>query len=617
MDRFSERTLKRLTWIWSAVWVVSFFLSGWLFGTLPAVGVLVVGIAGTYAIERRRQQREDLDRRARIAEETRGPRRTGSAGLVWASTGPSIHDHILAHLPPPGRPLDEAGLRLPDEAPPDGETIRWAPGARDGMAVYHGFTDAEPEVVDRIFAHLVVPRSSHSDPPPVRVLEDAVTETGALPVVDPLVHRLHERAGTAHGPSVEALHDLGYVLATRSDRREAVKLGIAILGVVSHPADLAVLMTLGRHDEFTLYTAVAWNTTLDDPEPTLFELAQGVRGWGRIHLVSRLMYATDPVITDWIVRDGFRNDVMDEYLALIAARTGRLADRLAEEPDEALVDSARDIVVALINGGPVRGMPDYPDGPRALDLLLSLLAMRPLVPARLVATDVIERFLADEDGPWEGRDGWAASERAGLRARCTTIKERPGWRARIEADLVSTDAGIAATARQAARILGMDTFDAVLERVQAEPLGYDWYELLELTDEGRIDVVLELAASTLPLDTIASGPGRELGLGPGWEPHRALDWVLQGLARFPGRGWDLVRVGLASPVIRNRNMALRALDVWRQPAWPPDARPVLERTAAVEPDDRVREAIGRMLTGGPFAAPKDESPGRAGDATLG
>jgi hypothetical protein len=47
----------------------------------------------------------------------------------------------------------------------------------------------------------------------------------------------------------------------------------------------------------------------------------------------------------------------------------------------------------------------------------------------------------------------------------------------------------------------------------------------------------------------------------GWAAG-ALDFILQDLRRFPGKGRPLIRAGLQSPVVRNRNMTVRALAAW-------------------------------------------------------
>jgi hypothetical protein len=107
--------------------------------------------------------------------------------------GPSIYEFVRAHLAPGGR-LDDAGRELPDE-PLSGDVLR---------------------------------------------------------LVDPLLEQL---AGRRLGRV--AAHDLGRWLATTGTDRGAVKVGIAVLGATGLGPDLEVVRTLGAHDEFTLYAAVA------------------------------------------------------------------------------------------------------------------------------------------------------------------------------------------------------------------------------------------------------------------------------------------------------------------------------------------------------------------------
>ena len=82
--------------------------------------------------------------------------------------------------------------------------------------------------------------------------------------------------------------------------------------------------------------------------------------------------------------------------------------------------------------------------------------------------------------------------------------------------------------------------------------------------------------------------------------HGALDFVLQDLRRFPGRGWRLIRAGLQSPVTRNRNMAVRALAAWDRQAWPSDSELLLRQAVKAEPNDDTRRDMQKILAGAPL-----------------
>jgi hypothetical protein len=118
---------------------------------------------------------------------------------------------------------------------------------------------------------------------------------------------------------------------------------------------------------------------------------------------------------------------------------------------------------------------------------------------------------------------------------------------------------------------------------------------MQQTNESRINEVLAFAESVLPLDQIETGPGDELGVGPNFQPHQALDWVLQDLRRFPGRGWRLIKAGLRSPVVRNRNMAINALSEWDSRFWRAEMRTEVERALDIEPRTDVKKRLADAL----------------------
>ena len=108
-----------------------------------------------------------------------------------------------------------------------------------------------------------------------------------------------------------------------------MKLGIALLGVMAIKKHESIIQTLGKHDEFTLYAAVALSNMFEDPSKPMWELAKSVDGWGRIQVVERLVPTDDEEIQRWLRLEGFRNSVMYEYLAHPAAVHGRLCEALA------------------------------------------------------------------------------------------------------------------------------------------------------------------------------------------------------------------------------------------------------------------------------------------------
>jgi hypothetical protein len=121
-----------------------------------------------------------------------------------------------------------------------------------------------------------------------------------------------------------------------------------------------------------------------------------------------------------------------------------------------------------------------------------------------------------------------------------------------------------------------------------------WFELVSQQDQSHMDQAVALAEELLDLDGLASGPSDELGLGPEFQLHRCVDFILQELPRFPGRGWPVIRAALRSPVIRNRMLALRALEGWpRERVEGEVAEGIRER--ADDPVESIRDKAREVL----------------------
>lgn len=90
---------------------------------------------------------------------------------------------------------------------------------------------------------------------------------------------------------------------------------------------------------------------------------------------------------------------------------------------------------------------------------------------------------------------------------------------------------------------------------------------MQTDDIEKVKQVAALAEEQFALDEMATGPRDDLGIAPNYLPYRQLDFILQELHHFPGIGFPLIRCALQSPVIRNRNMALKALFSWERETW--------------------------------------------------
>jgi len=266
--------------------------------------------------------------------------------------------------------------------------VSWMEGAKDGVLSHHmppGDGATAARIVEAIWAVLRgATKGSFAE------LDRAVRGTQVVAEVDQVLAKVLER-----GPAADRLHKLALVLCTEAPERELVKLGISLMGLFPGEEDVGLLTDLGTHDEFTIFAVVALKSKLGPgSEPFIFDIARRTEGWGRISAVERLADTSDPEIRSWMLRGGFRNSIMDEYLALTCARAGRLAEALAlPTVDEELLEGVSDMLAAMARGGPGPGMEAYEQTAAALTAWIGHLEHHALTIKRLAALDDVAAFL--------------------------------------------------------------------------------------------------------------------------------------------------------------------------------------------------------------------------------
>ncbi|GAA1008124.1 hypothetical protein Aple_045220 [Acrocarpospora pleiomorpha] len=459
----------------------------------------------------------------------------------------------------------------------------------DGIASHHMRAESDAERVTEIsdlLTRLVSDQPRHAD---LVQLHDRLAATSAIDVADDLVAQIRQRRLPK-----DRIGQIGRHLAEQGTRRDIVKIGIVLLGAAGDEHDRDLLLLLGTLEEFTLYAVIALRRTQPNGQRAVYELARRVRNWGRIHAVERLKGCDDPEIKGWLLREGFRNGILNEYLAYIAATTGDLYSALLEpDVDDALLDGAAAILAALAEEhGPAKDMIDYADALPAMSRFADLLATRAATLRRLNNLIVIATFLRK---PGE-KAPWPVGEIARLRGRYDGILADARWRDLVLDHLADPHRPDFNRGLWAAERLRLPVVPQVMAYLEIEPLDeFAWYHAIRLTTSEDVHRLCGLAERLLPLRNLANGPGDHYGFGPGCEPDRALESVVSGLNTKPGAGLPLIDVALRNRVVRIRRAAMSALTAWPPDAVPEEALAWVRAASTVEPNEEIRREMTAFL----------------------
>ena len=286
---------------------------------------------------------------------------------------------------------------LPRPAPEDAENkLRFADGAFDGIALYHMQPDKRDitsltEIVGLLHA------GSYEKADECLGLFFSIDDyISMLPLVEDLQKWIF-----AHREQLDAGHiyEGALYLLKNSAHIEAVKFALTCLELLAAGGandqrlrNLTRVMALS--DEFTLFSLFLMRQWPDSSE-IIFDAARHVFGWGRIHAVSMLEPTTDEM-RRWLLTDGWRNDIMPAYSALLCVQKSGLSEKLADGSlSDAELTAAGELLPHLLEDGPVAGIAALENADDFLNAYLSEAERRASCDSDFQA---VEALLAYEQG---------------------------------------------------------------------------------------------------------------------------------------------------------------------------------------------------------------------------
>jgi hypothetical protein len=282
-----------------------------------------------------------------------------------------------------------------------GKGYKCPAGMRDGTLIYHTVNlgnPGNPVKAANDVATLLIKYFADNDERYSIEIETIIGENSIVSIVDELAKTMWKTLMNPVNPAdlvktANRWTDSTLDLITKSENMDFVKIGIILLGVVGFDdfdCSIKILCDMAKYDGLTIYAIIALsrlaNTSLMlspehpiDYNALVFDIAQQVEGWGRVHAVERLELI-DNEIRYWLLCFCCVNALLPEYLALNCANKGDMISMLRQD---AINDESFEGITSIFDGlieaemGPGDGLCAYEQGKEALMLYIRHTKDRP------------------------------------------------------------------------------------------------------------------------------------------------------------------------------------------------------------------------------------------------
>ncbi len=276
--------------------------------------------------------------------------------------------------------LDDNGclpddFQLPVDPDDDDPGFQFVDGGMDGILIYH--TDfKDPGDAARESAHAFLSAAARHDfSGAFNLLGDLSDSTPAITMRNAMQDELEE---LTDDDAAQNVFEFALNILCYGNEREMVKYALEILEGYDLPGTVRdMVRTVALSDEFTLY-ALYIMVNWDDSNDEIFDIAQRVHGWGRIHCVVALEPDTDE-IRAWLLHEGWHNTITASYCAKECFEKSGAADmlRMGHLTDEEFADISS-LLLVLIDEGPepVPGISEIDDADEIIDDFLRVASER-------------------------------------------------------------------------------------------------------------------------------------------------------------------------------------------------------------------------------------------------
>lgn len=246
----------------------------------------------------------------------------------------------------------------------DDDGDNFVDGAMDGILLYHSQPHYEElgELED-ILKEAATENYSAAAKRTEKYFENS--EKRAITIIDNAQNYIMENELDPNN-----IYSYGINLTVGSKNREAVKLGLCVLELFSDYNDalLKAITDLALSDEFTVYAIWAVKR-LNNGNDIIFDIAQKVHGWGRIHAVDALEPETEE-IKQWLLYEGIKNSIFCGYNAINCFKMADVHTLLENGLTQEQLTPVGAIIAYLVMDGPTIGIKAFEDGDDIINMYL-------------------------------------------------------------------------------------------------------------------------------------------------------------------------------------------------------------------------------------------------------
>lgn len=348
------------------------------------------------------------------------------------------------------------------------------------------------------------------------------------------------------------LADVGACFIEWGTKVETVKLGLVLLSLFdwsSNEKMKEMIKTLGYCEEFTYYAmehAQHWDE--NERQTYYFDLAQKLKGWGKINAVDKLKGDTVKK-QKWILSYGCENTIRCAYSARTCVDQCDMYNRMKNDTLSAEeFKGACTIMKGLLDEGIRPGLSTV-ESP--VEFTLAYIAQckdRELDVELVSLLACLDTYFQSDK--YENADKISEA----IKELLSSLDMKAYLMENLEAH--------AHKCIQIANIYDVDMTEQIIELIDKDFEKYYTLCYSLFAKDAYLDRFFEICDREVKEELYEKGMGNAVGLGTMAPGTVKLDMIVQFIGKYPLQGKKMVIICMQSPITRWRNVAAKALITW-------------------------------------------------------